>query len=145
MDMTKGKIIGLVGALLTIVATLLPWASGLGAGGVTIATEVMGLLTGFGTLVLILGIISGVMALVGRGVGTVVCGVLALLVTLFWFGAWSFISGLLNWTGGSNSVGYGTYIAVIGSILLIVGGALLIGEKKKMAAAPMPTAAPPTA
>jgi len=146
MNMTKGVIIGAVGGLLTILATLLPWADQFGAGGISIG-NVSGILTGFGTLVLIIGIIGLVLALLARGVGTVVCGVLSLLISLFWFGAWSLVSGLINVTaGGSNGVGYGTYVALVGAIISIVGGIILMGEKKKAALVPAPMApAPPVA
>lgn len=145
MEFTKGRIIGLVGGIMIVLATVLPWVGGLGAGGISL--DVMGMLTGFGTIVLVIGIIGLVLALLGRGVGTIVCGVLSLLITLFWFGVWSWISTVWVAAGGTSSVGYGTYIAIIGAILAIVGGAMMIGEKKKAktAAAPAVPAAPPSA
>jgi len=143
VNMTKGVMIGLVGGIVTIVATLLPWASNVSVGDITLTPDILGILTGFGTIVLILGVIGLVLALLARGVGTMVCGIIALLFSIFWMGAWSFVSEFINITGSDNAVGYGTYLSMVGAILLIVGGVLLMGEKKKAVQAPPPMQAPP--
>jgi len=132
-EMTIGLIIGVVGGILTILATVLPWVSVPGSG--IISTDVMGLLTGFGTIVLVIGILGLVLALLSKGLLTILCGILSLLITFFWYGALSFISSWFVVIGDTTSMGYGTFIAFIGAILLIIGG-IMINEETKAVMTP---------
>lgn len=132
MKITKGFIIGLIGGILTILATILPWSSGPGIGESPM--DVMGAASGFGTVVLIIGVIGIILAYLSRGILTMIFGVLALLVTFIWVGALSYLSSWFVSFGGTNSVGYGTYIAIVGAILLILGG-IIIHEENKAAVA----------
>jgi hypothetical protein len=138
IQLTTGAIIGLIGGILIILATILPWASVPSTG--VFSTDVMGLLTGFGTIVLIMGILGLVLALLSKGFWTILCGVVSLLITLCWYGALSFISSWFLVIGGTISLGYGTFFAIIGAILLIIGG-IIVSEEQKAATAPAPASA----
>ncbi|MFQ5910262.1 MAG: hypothetical protein ACE5IJ_06015 [Thermoplasmata archaeon] len=142
-----GRIVGIIGGLLTFVGALLPWATVESALISPQTQTFMGAATGIGgILVLIFGIIGLILVATGKrgpAIGGIILGVLALIFALLaWVGlaAWAEVFGGL---GSTLTTEYGIYISLVGSIILIIGSALAMGEAKK-AEVPMapPMAAP---
>ena len=149
MKMSTGSLVGIVGGVLVIMGVILPWWSG--SNGVS-TVSFSGLDTGantFGYIMIVFGLLGLVMVAPGKrglAIGSIVFGVLAMLLYLMVIA----ILGLINWTSGlsgtiTTSTGYGLYIGFIGSILLIVGAVMARSAAKKAAAAPVAPPAPPMA
>lgn len=136
MKIGMGAIIGLVGGLLVIVGTFLPWANVTGGG---VSEDVTGAMVPiFGLLVILFGVLGLVFAVIPRpvfGILAMVFGILALVFLLIAYLGISLVSGI---SGGSVSLSYGLYLALIGAILLIVGGPLAYRDAKRAQAPPMP-------
>lgn len=147
MKLATGNLIGIVGGLLVIIGVVLPWASFENLG---VPVNVSGIDAWIiGLPLLIFGVIGLVMTILGGkgpGIVGIVMGVLALLMALAGMAIVTWIVTLAGWsgTGITVSTGFGTYICIIGSILLIVGSAMVIGQKKAPPA-PAPMAPPPAA
>lgn len=147
MKLGTGNLIGLVGGLLVVIGVILPWASFEELG---VPVSVSGIDAWIiGVPLLIFGVIGLVMDLIGGkgpGIVGIVMGVLALLMALAGMVIINWIVQLAGWsgTGITVSTGFGTYICIIGSLLLIAGSAMVIGQKKAPPA-PAPQAPPPAA
>ena len=146
--MKMGQIIGIVGGLLLIIGVFLPWASWQSGG---LNYDVSGFATIiFGIPLLIFGIIGLIMCVLGGkgpGIVGIVFGVLALLVSL---GGMAVVNMLAQWSGYTVGIvtittGFGAYICIIGSILLIVGSAMVLSMKKAVAPPMAPPMTPPMA
>jgi hypothetical protein len=105
----------------------------------------------FGILVLIFGIVGLILVALGKrgpAIGGLVLGILAfvfaLLALVILLAVSSWLEGMVAGTGVSVTVDYGIYLSVIGSIILIVGSAMVMGAAKaEEMAPPMPYAPGP--
>jgi len=127
---------------LVILGVVLPWMSddiGNSISGLTAGVSVLGM------IMILFGVLGLVMLIPGKrglAIGSIVFGVLALLLYLALLGLSSLLTSLATLAGGSVSTGFGLYIGFIGSILLIVGAIVSRSQLKNVAPAP-PAAAPP--
>lgn len=121
--MTTGAIIALVGGLLMLIGTFLPWA--------TVKSDieeitVIGLLSGFGgILVLIMGILAIVGAAIKKPILSTIFGVIGLIFSGLAFILISALESLAKTTTGGEvtvEVNYGIYISLIGCVLALIGG-----------------------
>lgn len=145
MKMNTGSLVGIVGGLLIIIGVMMPWMSD------SVGNSISGLTAGISILGIIL-IIFGVLGLVmlipgkrGLAMGSIVFGILALLLYLAMLGLSSLLTSMVSTLGGSVSVGFGLYLGFIGSILMIVGAVVARSQIKAAAAAPAAPPAPPQA
>jgi hypothetical protein len=145
MKMNTGSLVGIVGGLLVIIGVVMPWMSD------SVGNSVSGLTAGISTLGIILilfGVLGVVMLIPGKrglAVGSIVFGVLALLLYLAMLGLSSLLTSMAGTLGASVSVGFGLYLGFIGSILLIVGAVVARSQIKTAAAHPAAPPAPPQA
>ena len=145
MKMNPGSIVGIVGGLLIIIGVMLPWMSdstGYSISGLTAGISVLGM------VLILFGVLGLVMLIPGKrglALGSMVFGVLALLLYLAMLGLSSILTSMAGTLGASVSVGFGLYLGFIGSILLIVGAIVARSEMKKAASAPVAPPAPPAA
>ena len=157
MKLGKGAAIGLIGGILAIVGAIMPWwiaTASVSAGGFTVSASVplLGIFTLGGLLCLVFGALGLVMALIknkATSLITVVCGVLALAASLM-VGAFLATANVAVPGASANASvtpSFGMWIAAIGGIVLIIGGALAFLETNKPAApaAGSWTSAPPPA
>ncbi len=150
MKIRPGWTLGIIGGLLAIVGTLLPWATV--AGGSLAAPETFsGVSVGlFGILFLILGLLGLIFVAIPNRITAIlglVWGVLALLIGLLTLLGLAALAAAAAGTGTGVTVTteYGVYVAMVGALLLIVGSGLAYGEARRAAAPPMmaPPMAPP--
>lgn len=136
-----GSVLGIVGGLLAVVGVFLPWMTATetitntssSASGISVPL--------FGILVLLFSALGLVLALVGkRGtcIGAMIMGILAFVFALIVATIWSAIISTFG-VGDILSIGYGLYITLAGSIILVIGSVMTLGELKHMA----PQMAPP--
>lgn len=97
----------------------------------------------FGLSLLIFGVIGMIMTVLGGkgpGIVGIVMGVFALPMVLSGMAIINWLVMLAGWSGSGVTIlmRFGTYIAFIGSILLVIGSAMVIDQKK----APPPAASP---
>lgn len=146
--MKLGKILGIVGGLIVIISMFLPW--------MTVSSNIesislMGILIiPFSTLALIFAILGLIFVAVGKKglcIGALVMGILAIVMIGISFALMQWIADMTTiiGTGITSGVDYGVWLAMIGSIILIIGSVLAYGEAKKAqpAPAPMPMTPPP--
>lgn len=120
-------ILGLVGGILALVGTLLPWVTLKELG---IDKTFNGLYAWPGWLALIFGLLCMVLML-PRKKGTYLAGgIMGLLAFIF---AMLFMM-ILSSFGADALIGYGVYITMVGGILGLVGGIMGWMEAKKAAA-----------
>jgi len=156
MKLGKGAAIGIVGGILAIVGAVMPWwiaTASVSAGGFTVSASVplLGIFTLGGLLALVFGVLGLVMAMIknkATAAVTVVCGVLALVASLL-VGAF-LATANVTVPGASASAtvtpSFGMWIAAIGGIVLMMGGAIaLLETNKQVAPATSWTPAPPSA
>ena len=125
-SITSGGIIAMVGGILIIVAMVLPWVdtSNLLGGQVYSGFE-----TGiFGILTLIFAILIIILALVKKPLGAGILGILSLIFVIIPLIVVEAIFGLLAAGTGLSLFSYGWYLALIGSILAMIGG--FVGHKQ---------------
>jgi len=146
MGIKKGVIVGIIGGILTVLGVILPWAAsefGSVSGLYTIPGTAIGT-TIFGYPLLILGILGLLMALPGKkglAMGTIIMGIIAMLLGLIVIGFVGLISDI---SGGVASMGIGAILCLVGPIVMILGGFMIRSDvKKEMMAPPAPPAAPP--
>lgn len=136
-----GNILGLVGGLVAVVGVFLPWMTATetitntstSASGISVPL--------FGILVLLFSALGLVLVLVGkRGacIGAMIMGILAFVFGLIVATVWSAIISTFG-AGDILSIGYGLYMSLAGSIILVIGSVLTLGELKQIA----PQMAPP--
>lgn len=136
---SKGEKIGLIGAVLTILGSLLPWASITGKftkllpGG-----QIFYGIQGAGIFSLVLGglgIVFLAFAAKHRKAGIIGDLIIGVLVMLLWWGQYSMVSQTFakfqNVSGAQASFAYGFWILLIGGIIMLVGGILMIMEGKE--------------
>lgn len=148
MKIGPGWITGILGGLITIVGTVLPWAT-ISGGSLTTPLTIPGTLTILGIAVLVFGVLGLVCVAIPKKITAIlgiVWGVLALLVGLLTLAGLAAAAAVAagSGTGYVVTTQYGAYLALIGALILIVGSALAYTEAKK-AAAPPPMMAPPMA
>ncbi len=121
--MQMGRILGIVGGILALVGTFLPW--------VTLSSEIDSI-TASGILLFIVGIpvlIFGIIGLIlvalpkrGTAIGAFVMGILALIFVMLAFVLVSWLESLVSGTSIEITYEYGMWVSLIGAILLMVGG-----------------------
>jgi len=139
--MKLGRILGIVGALLAVVGVFLPWATATNTITNTSASASGISVPLFGVLVLLFSVLGLVLVLVGkRGtcIGALIMGILAFVFALIVAAIWSAIISTFG-VGDVLSIGYGLYMSLAGSIILMVGSVMTLGELKQIA----PQMAPP--
>jgi hypothetical protein len=138
MWMQIGRILGLVGAILALVGTLLPWA--------TISSDIDSI-TASGVVIFFIGLPVLLFAIIGlilvalpkRGtaIGAFVMGILCLIFMMLAFVVVSILEGLVSGTNIEVSYDYGLWVSLVGSILLMIGGIWAFVELGKVPP-PMP-------
>jgi hypothetical protein len=144
MAMSSGRIIGIVGGILVLVGMFLPWLTATNSITGESASLMGAMFPIFGWLALIFGVLGLIFVAIGsRGmcIAGLIMGILAFIMVLLGFALSATLVSLLS--GGIVAVGYGIYISMIGSIILIVGAGLGMGQAKKAAAPPVAPMAPP--
>jgi len=144
--MKSGRIIGIIGGILTMVGVFLPWATV--SGGTLIGSvSLLGVLAfPFGILAMIFGIIGLILVAIGkRGmcIGALILGILAFIMILLSFALLSWLAELVAGIGGGLvefTVDFGIYIAIVGSIILIIGSGLAMAQAEKPGMQPVPAA-----
>ncbi len=137
--MQVGRILGIVGAILALVGTFLPWADISSDIDSISATGIMIFFIGIPVLIFaIIGLILVAIPKRGTAIGGLVMGILAFIFMLLAFVVVSILEGLVSGTGIEVKYEYGLWVTLVGSLLLIVGGAVMFVELGKVAAAPMP-------
>ena len=137
-----GRIVGIVGGLLTIIGCILPWMT---VQSSIASVSLWGILfIPFGTLAFIFGIIGLILVALGKrgpAIGAFVMGILAFIfVLLGWVMASvmaDFFAGYVSGTGVTVTVDYGVYLALVGAIILMIGSILAMSEAKKAAEVPL--------
>jgi hypothetical protein len=125
--MTMGLILALIGGLLMLVGTFLPWATVKGTNilGQTEEITVIGAVSGIGgILVLIMGILVIIMAAIKKPIGAAIFGIIGLIFSGLAFIGISALDTLLSGTEISVDIGFGIFISLIGCVLALVGGIL---------------------
>ena len=138
-----GRIVGIVGGILTLVGCLLPWLT---VSSSLESISVLGIIVPpwLAMLAFIFGIIGLILVAIGKrgpAIGALVMGILAFVFVII---EWmllvviaSFAEGLVSGTGVTVTIDYGVYVALVGAIILIIGSIMAMSEAKKAAAAPM--------
>lgn len=128
--MKTGRILGIVGGLLAVVGIFLPWATATNpttntsssASGISVPI--------FGILVALFSVLGLVLVFVGKkGTCTAgaIMGILAFIFAMIFAALWSAIITTFS-VGDIFSIGYGLYVTMIGSIILILGSFMARGE-----------------
>lgn len=139
-----GRLLGMVGGIITLVGALLPWVT-LSGGRLSSPQMFLGVSTGFfGVLLSQLGFFGIVMMFDGKK--TTSLGGLALGASGFVFSVLilAFLGVLsVGDTSGINiDIGLGIYVCIVGSIMLLVGSILALIEAGKPRKLPIPPAKP---
>jgi hypothetical protein len=139
MWMQMGRILGIVGAILALVGTFLPWATissdfeSITASGIAIFFIGIPVL-----LFAIIGLILVAMPKRGTAIGGFVMGILCLIFMMLAFVVVSILEGLVTGTNIEISYDYGLWVSLVGSILLMIGGIWAFVELGKAPPAPAP-------
>jgi hypothetical protein len=123
--MTSGLIIALIGGLLMLIGTFLPWATVKGTNilGTTEEISVIGAASGIGgILVLVMGILVIIMAAIKKPILAMVFGIIGLAFSGLAFIGISALDTLLTGSDISVEIGIGIFISLIGCVLALVGG-----------------------
>ncbi|HYM39035.1 MAG TPA: hypothetical protein VEY12_02670 [Thermoplasmata archaeon] len=152
MKVRPGWILGIVGGLITIVGAVLPWAT-VSGGSLAAPLTFSGATVGLGGIaVLLFGVLGLICVAIPNRITAIlglVWGILALLLALLTLVGLAAIAALAagSGTGVTVTTQYGAYLALVGTLVLIVGSAIAYTEAKKAAAPPMmpPPVAPPMA
>ena len=128
--LTTGLIIAMIGGILMIVGVFLPWATAsyTPTYGDKVEETVSGLNL-FGFLILFMGILVIVLSLLKKPVGTIVCSVIGLLLSLLPLAVIGWLVSAIETTAESvgstdfgASMGIGIILCFVGSIIGLVGG-----------------------
>ena len=131
MEKRIAGIFGLVGGILAIVSLVLAWASSSGGSAMGIdfmesASECLHapilLLVG-GILALVAGIVLLATKVRAGGYLLPIGGMLALIGGILGF-AKAVAVGAVMWGAVSVSVGYGIYVGLVGTVIILIGGGL---------------------
>ncbi len=148
MKIRPGWILGILGGVITIMGTVLPWAT-VSGGSLTTPLTFSGITVGFGgILVLLFGLLGLICVAIPKKVTAIlgiVMGIIALLwavLTLIGLAAIAAVAAGSG-TGVAVTTEYGAYLALVGTLVLIVGSAIAYTEARKAAAPPPMT--PPMA
>ncbi len=140
MKATVGRAMGLLGGVLTAVGTLLPWATLHGGSVPEPGTPLFlgGAAGGWGAwTILAFGVLGAALALTRRPVAATLgleVGVLAMFLAVM---GWLSLPALAVSVGGPDATttpGYGLFITLAGTVLLVAGGA--VAARKAGPAAP---------
>lgn len=144
--MNYGRPIGIVGGILAMVGTLLPWVT-ISDSYSSITASGLGVFI-FGVPAMILAILGLVFVAIpkkGFAIASLIMGILVMIFVVLAITMTSVIAGFATYTGlVTVSMDYGMYVTLVGAILLIVGGALAYVQIQDVVA-PVPTQPlPPT-
>ncbi len=143
-----GRILGIVGGLLAVIGTVLPWVT-ISGGSLTSPLTFSGLTAGFGGIgALLFGVLGLIFVAVGKRVLAIlamVWGILALLLTGLSMVGFAAIAALAGGSGVTVTTNYGVYVSLVGSLILIVGSIIAFVEVGKARATPpqMPMSSSP--
>jgi len=150
MRLDKGIILGIVGTVLLTVGVFLPWATASSPGGNLENGATYGSTSGWDNysvydyeyflvkIAMVLSVIGMIMIAIKRRltiVAGLIIGVSTLVILLYTYANLEHTAYLINiqhisdWSAG---VGYGIWVSIIGSLLLITGGVLAFKETKKI-------------
>jgi hypothetical protein len=139
-----GRIVGLVGGIITLVGALLPWVT-LSGGRLSSPQMFLGISTGFfGILLSQLGFFGIIMMFDGKkttslgGLALGASGFVLSVLTLAFLGLLS----VGDTSGISIEVGLGIYVCIVGSIVLLVGSIIALIEAGRPRKLPIPPAKP---
>jgi len=139
--MKTGRILGIIGGLLTVVGVFLPWATATDAYTGTYAS-VSGLsVPVFGLLVLLFGVLGLLFVAIGKKITctlAAVMGIIAFVMALIVYAIWTAILTTIGNPGSMLGTGYGMYMCLVGPWVLVVGSILA----RKEATLPYPQAPP---
>jgi hypothetical protein len=124
---TSGGVIAMVGGLMLIISLVLPWIdipSLLGGSDVYTGFQT----PIFGILTLIFAVLIIILALVKRPLGSGILGIISLIIVIFPLLIFGVLFGSVGVEVGLSLFSYGWYLALVGSILAIIGG--IIGHKQ---------------
>lgn len=147
MALGKGAIVGILGGIVAIVGTMLPWwqVTASAGGYISVSVPLLGIFTLGGLLVLVFGVLGLVFAALNKPVTQVVALVMGLLAAVIALVMGAFVptvSVSIPGASGSITAGFGFWISMVGGLLLAVGGALGFVDSRKAPQA-WPTQAPP--
>ncbi len=147
MKIGPGWILGVVGGILALVGSFLPWISV--SDGTTTLTLIGAIIPIFGWLFLIFAILGLILVAIPNKITAIlgmVFGILALIMGIVTVALTSLIANIVGGTGTgvTVSIGYGAYVALVGAVLLMIGGPIAYSQWKKAAIAPAaPAMMPP--
>lgn len=140
MKIGPGRILGIIGGLLAVVGSFLPWA--IISDGTTTLSIMGAIYPIFGWLFVIMAILGLIFVAIPNKILNIlamVWGIIALIMGLLAMVLTSFLGGLGGLTGTITvSNGYGIYLGLVGAVLLMIGSPMAYSEAKKAAAAAMP-------
>ncbi|MFB6187709.1 MAG: hypothetical protein ABEI86_12695 [Halobacteriaceae archaeon] len=116
-DYTGSELLGLVSAVVTVIAAFLPWiTAGVEAGPVNIQTSNTGI-EGLGIITLVLAVIAigSILVLRWENRGAIITGISGLVVAII--SLWKFVD-----ISGVVSPGIGLYLTLISGIGILVAG-----------------------
>jgi hypothetical protein len=124
--MNYGRPLGIVGGILALVGTVLPWVTISDAAGSITASGLEVFIFGIPAMILgVLGLVFLAIEKKGFAIAGLVMGILVLIFAILAVTMTSVIAGFAAYTGVVTvGMGYGMYLTLVGAILLIVGGAL---------------------
>ncbi|NPA75980.1 MAG: hypothetical protein GXO25_07885 [Euryarchaeota archaeon] len=146
--MNKWQIVGIVGAVIVIVGLFLPWATVTGTNpdtGEKISETVYGYISIGLWIFVILGLIGAVIPKKLGGILALVFGILGVLVTWFNIMGIYALKAMYDSDEIKIHMHYGGYVALLGFVILFIGGILqFIAFRKEQKAQVQPaTPAPP--
>jgi len=143
INVGKWQVLGLIGGILLVIGCFLPWISFAGLlsfSGMDIARLAGGFWYNI-YLLIILGILSIVVILLGKNKTGIVLGIVALIISLLDTAIMHVAINEAAKEGGALygelikglvKVDSGPYLCVIGSIIIVIGAILALKEKKAM-------------
>lgn len=139
MWMQMGRIVGIIGGILALVGTFLPWATIESSVESISASGILLFIVGVPVLLFaIIGLILVALPKRGTAIGAFVMGILALIFVLLAFVLVGVLEGLVSGTDISITYDYGMWISLVGSILLMIGGIWAFVELGKVPPVPAP-------
>jgi MFS family permease len=140
-----GRLLGIVGGVLTFVGALLPWVT-LPGYGTSPPETYLGVTSGFvGVLVSQLGFFGILMMIDGKkttSIGGMAMGIFGAILSALPLLAVGFLTAVGDTTGLAVEMNFGIYVCIVGSIILMVGSIMaLIGAGKPLEF-PIPPAKP---
>jgi hypothetical protein len=140
------RFLGVIGALLAFIGAFMPWISFLGF-------SISGMFSIWGILTFVFGLLGMILFLLvkpgkaGMALGGTIMCLLAMMFPALFLAQITSLAVALGASAGAmmELVGFGVYLAIIGGLLGMIGGAITYSKVKGMVvvAVPPPMGAPP--